>query len=323
MPAPDNRAIVRRYIEEVINTGNVDRIEDFIAPEYTEVYDGRRYPIGIAGARDHVRGVRTTYPDLRVTIDSQIADGEWVATTITARGSHRGEWMGISPTGRTLTFTGVNLDRVVNGRIVEHGGAANMLMPLLEAGAIKPVDAPPGRSIGTVPQVPLETEYAEYYRRYVALVTESNILSVLHDQSAILHHLASSLPPDREQFRYAEGKWTIREVVGHLIDAERIFGLRAFCFSRGEQAHLPSFDENRYVASARNDERPLRELVQEFTAVRAANLAHLYTLGAPEWATIGTASGHPVSVRAIAYIMAGHVRHHLGVLRERYGVNPP
>ncbi len=129
--------VVRQYYEEVVNTGNVDLIERFIAPDYSEVHNGKRYPIGIEGARSHVIGVRQTYPDLHITIERQISEGEWVATCITATGTHRGEWMGIKPTGKSVSFTAVNIDRVVNGRIVEHGGAANMLGPLLEIGAVK------------------------------------------------------------------------------------------------------------------------------------------------------------------------------------------
>ena len=135
----ENKLLVRRYYEDVVNTGNVDLIEKFISPEYSEVHDGQRHIIGVEGARAHVLGVRQTYPDLHVTIDRQIAEGEWVVTCITAIGTHRGEWMGIKPTGKPVTFTGVNVDRVVDGRIVEHGGAANMLGPLLEIGAIKVV----------------------------------------------------------------------------------------------------------------------------------------------------------------------------------------
>lgn len=101
--------------------------------------DGKRYCVGIQGAADHITGVRKTYPDLHLTIDRQIAEGEWVATCITARGTHMGEWMGIAPTGKQVVFTGVNIDRVVNGRIVEHGGAANVLGPLLDIGTVRVV----------------------------------------------------------------------------------------------------------------------------------------------------------------------------------------
>ena len=137
MSTEENKLLVRRYYEDVVNTGNVDLIEKFISPEYSEVHDGKRYAIGIEGARAHVLGVRQTYPDLHVTIERQISEGEWVVTCITATGTHRGAWLGIKPTGKPVTFTGVNVDRVVDGRIVEHGGAANMLGPLLEIGAIK------------------------------------------------------------------------------------------------------------------------------------------------------------------------------------------
>jgi predicted ester cyclase len=137
MSIDENKQLVLRYIEEVVNTGIVDEIEQYISPDYAEIYQGKRYPMGIEGAREHILGVRQTYPDLKVTVEQQIAEGEWVATLISALGTHSGDWLGIKPTGKVLTFTGVNIDRVVNGRIAEHGGAANMLEPLLEAGAVR------------------------------------------------------------------------------------------------------------------------------------------------------------------------------------------
>ena len=109
-------------------------------------------------------------------------------------------------------------------------------------------------------------------------------------------------------------------MLGHLVDGERIFGYRAFCISRGETAALPSFDENRYVAAAGSDATPLAELADELALVRRSNLVVLRRLEPPEWARVGTASGKPVSVRALAWVMAGHPRHHLEVLRERYGL---
>ena len=139
MSVDANKRLVRRFIEEVVNTGDVDRIEAFIAPDYVEVYEGTRHAIGIQGAKEHILGVRQTYPDLVLTVERQIAEGEWVATCITARGTHRGSWLGIKPTGRAVAYTGVNINRVVDGRIVEHGGAANLLGPLLEIGAVRVV----------------------------------------------------------------------------------------------------------------------------------------------------------------------------------------
>ena len=139
MSEADNKLLIRRYIEEVVNTGNTSNIEQFVSDDYTEVFEGVRYPTGITGAKEHILGVRKVYPDLSLTIDHQIAEGEYVATSITARGTHKGEWLGIKPTGKVLRYTGVNVDRIVNGRIVEHGGAANMLGPLLEVGAVRVV----------------------------------------------------------------------------------------------------------------------------------------------------------------------------------------
>lgn len=139
MSIEGNKKLVRRFYEEVINDGRVDIVGELVSDDYTEVMDGRRYEVGRKGAEEHAVGVRATYPDFRLSIDRQIAEGEWVASCITASGTHLGQWLGITPTGKKLIFSGVNVDRVVGGRIVEHGGAANMLGPLLEAGAIQPV----------------------------------------------------------------------------------------------------------------------------------------------------------------------------------------
>ncbi|MEN6425209.1 MAG: ester cyclase [Phycisphaerales bacterium] len=139
MREEENKLLVRRYVEEIVNTGDVTRLADFIVPDYVEVYRNVRYAVGIEGAKKHILGVRETYPDLRVSIEQQIAEGSWVASRITARGTHQGAWLGIKPTGRVVEFTGVNLDKVVEGRIVEHGGAANLLEPLMEIGAIRVV----------------------------------------------------------------------------------------------------------------------------------------------------------------------------------------
>lgn len=137
MSADANKRLVRRYYEEIVNTGDVARLEEFIAPAYAEVYGNTRHKVGLEGAREHVLGVRRTYPDLHLTVEQQIAEGEWVVTRVTARGTHEGVWLGMRPTGARLEITAVNIDRVVEGRIVEHGGAANLLEPLLEAGALR------------------------------------------------------------------------------------------------------------------------------------------------------------------------------------------
>jgi predicted ester cyclase len=139
MSTEDNKRLVRRYIEEIVNTGNVERLAEFIAPEYAEVYNNVRHAIGLEGAKEHILGGRETYPDLDLTVEQQIAEGDWVVTRATARGTHQGTWLGMKPTGKAVEITVVNVDKVVNGRIVEHGGAANLLEPLLGIGAIQVV----------------------------------------------------------------------------------------------------------------------------------------------------------------------------------------
>lgn len=139
MSLDDNKLLVRNFYEKIVNTGKVDEIDKYIGPSYTEVIEGQKYVVGLEGAKEHISGVRKTYPDLMITIEQQMAEGEWVVSCIITKGTHKGYWLGIKPTGKLLTFTGVNVDRVANGRIIEHGGAANMLGPLLEIGAIKAV----------------------------------------------------------------------------------------------------------------------------------------------------------------------------------------
>ena len=136
MRTPDNKNIIRQYIERIENTGDVSDIREFISEDYSEVYEGERYPIGIQGAIDHVLGVRRVFPDLNLTIENQISEGEWVVTTYSVTGTFKDEWFGMKPTGKPITFTGVNVDRIKDGKIIEHGGAVNLFDPLLKAGVI-------------------------------------------------------------------------------------------------------------------------------------------------------------------------------------------
>lgn len=139
MSTEENKRIVRRFYEEVVSTGNVSLLDELISPRYEEVMDGVRHAVGLEGAKAHVVGVRQTYPDLKIAVSLQIAEGDWVVSCITATGTHVGSWLGMRPTGKSVTFTGVNVDRIGDGKIIEHGGAANMLGPLLEIGALKVV----------------------------------------------------------------------------------------------------------------------------------------------------------------------------------------
>lgn len=165
---------------------------------------------------------------------------------------------------------------------------------------------------------PLETEYAPDYGSYVAYVSENEILPVLRSQIDELDVLLDHVTPERETYRYADGKWSIREIVGHLIDGERVFGYRALCIARGETRSLPGFDQDEYMTSAPYDRVDLEDLLSEFRLVRLSNIAMFRNLDEAAWTRIGTANDNQISVRALAFIMAGHLRHHMGVLREQY-----
>lgn len=170
---------------------------------------------------------------------------------------------------------------------------------------------------------PQPAEYAPYYESYVSLVSETDILPVMRSQMDELDVLLDRVEPAQETFRYAEGKWSIREIVGHLIDGERVFGFRAFCIARGERQNLPGFDQDDYMATAPYDRIELEDLMSELRLIRLGNVAMFRTLDEESWNRVGTANDNQVSVRAIAFIMAGHIRHHMNVLRERYLKSAP
>jgi hypothetical protein len=165
---------------------------------------------------------------------------------------------------------------------------------------------------------PAPDEYAPYYGGYIDEVPPGDVLEVLERQMTDTQALLRGLPAVRGGHRYAPGKWSIKEVVGHLSDTERIFGYRALCFSRGERASLPAFAEDEYVAAAGFDARPLADLAGELASVRAATLALFRGLSDAALLCRGIANGKEFTARAIAYIIAGHERHHVRVLRERY-----
>ena len=167
---------------------------------------------------------------------------------------------------------------------------------------------------------PADNEFAPFYAAYIARVPETDPLPALESQPTELLTAADRIAPDEELFRYSPEKWSVRQTFGHLIDTERVMGYRAFCIARGEVKPLPGFDEKDYVARADSDERSVKALAHEFAAVRHANLWAIRSWTEDDWTRMGNANGKPVSARAIAYIMAGHVRHHIALLRERYGL---
>lgn len=165
---------------------------------------------------------------------------------------------------------------------------------------------------------PDETEYAPYYGKYVSLVAGEDILSTLGTQLRATLALLGGVPESQGGFRYAEGKWSIRELVGHLIDTERIFAYRALRFARGDQTPLPGFEQDDYIRNASFDHCTLAGLAAEFESVRRSTLFLFEHLDGEAWMRRGVASENEVSVRGVAYIIAGHELHHTGILRDRY-----
>ncbi len=165
---------------------------------------------------------------------------------------------------------------------------------------------------------PDRTEAAEYYFTYIDQVPDGDICAILEAQLPETLALLSGISEEGSLRRYAPDKWTIRELVSHVNDTERLFVFRAFWFARGFEDPLPSFDQNFAVSTAGADERSWASHVDEFRAVRAATLAFFQNLPENAWDRRGIASGNPFTVRALAWIAAGHLTHHSKILRERY-----
>jgi uncharacterized damage-inducible protein DinB len=163
------------------------------------------------------------------------------------------------------------------------------------------------------------TEAAEYYYTYIDQVPQGeDIRRVLETQLPDTVQLLSEIPEPKSLHRYAPDKWSIRQVVGHINDAERLFAFRAFWFARGLEHPLPSFDQTVAIAEAQFETRALSDHVEEHRAIRSATLHFFRNLPDEAWAKRGIASGYSFTVRALAHIAAGHVTHHMRILRERY-----
>jgi uncharacterized damage-inducible protein DinB len=165
---------------------------------------------------------------------------------------------------------------------------------------------------------PDASEHLPYYSKYVDRVPDGDPLLTLREQLDETVALVRGLDEAQGGHRYAPGKWSIRDVVNHVTDAERVFAYRALRIARGDATPLESFDENAYAEIADADARTLGDLAEEFEHVRRSSLSLFANLGDEALARRGTASGGPVSVRALAWIIAGHERHHVALLRERY-----
>ncbi len=174
------------------------------------------------------------------------------------------------------------------------------------------------RSIETRPG---PDEYAAPYHAYISLVPAGDILAELDAQLAVTLSLLGGLTEPEAEKHHAPYTWSIKDVIGHLVDAERIFGVRALRFARQDTKELPGFEENDYAVQAHSDTRTLADLLEEFGHVRRSHLCFFRSLSDDAWQRRGVANGHSVSVRALAYIIAGHERHHVSILRKRLSAN--
>jgi len=163
-------------------------------------------------------------------------------------------------------------------------------------------------------------EYAPYYGTYIGPIADQDITALLVAQRESFGALRS-LDDSRALHRYAPDKWSVKEVVGHITDAERVFAYRMLRIARGDATPLAGFDQQPYVEAAYFDSMPISQLVDAFRATRSSTLALMAEIGNDAWPRMGVASGFPVSARALAYIIAGHATHHITILRERYGLS--
>jgi hypothetical protein len=169
----------------------------------------------------------------------------------------------------------------------------------------------------TLPR-PAASEHAEYYRRYVDLVPDGDIVVTLKEQLAETLKLLEGLPEERERYRYAEGKWSLRQVIGHLIDVERLFSYRALYMARQDDVVLPAMDQNVWAANNNADQRTLADLTKEWITVRRGVVHMFATFDATTGARTGGASGYPFTVRTFPWLIAGHELSHRKVIRESY-----
>ncbi|MCZ2483285.1 DinB family protein [Aquirufa nivalisilvae] len=169
---------------------------------------------------------------------------------------------------------------------------------------------------------PASYEYPKtrYFAEYLNFESTENLFDVLDNQSKKIQSLYQNLSPEQWTFAYAPGKWTLQQLLGHLVDTERILTYRTLCISRGEQQSLPGFDENTYLENAHYENQNTDLILQQYILTRQATTALLKSFSPEQWNTMGTANGNSVSVRAISWMIAGHEKHHLGIMKERYSM---
>ena len=168
---------------------------------------------------------------------------------------------------------------------------------------------------------PDHTEYATFYKPYIESIKGDSFFETLSNQKRNWTNELALLSEEQGNFSYAEGKWTIKELLQHMIDAERVFVYRALCIARGDDTMLPGFEENDYVLASNANKKTIENLVNSYVALRTSTTLFFQQLDEKVLTAIGNANGSSISVRAIAYIIAGHEKHHLAVLNERYQLN--
>ena len=165
---------------------------------------------------------------------------------------------------------------------------------------------------------PEKNEYDPYYENYISLVGDGNIVDTLARQAAEVEQLFSAVPDEKGAYAYAEGKWSIKELLGHVIDGERMFMYRVLRISRADETPIEGFEQDGYIENGRFNSRPFAEMLDEFAALRRANVIAYRNFSDEDWSRTGTANEKQITPRALVYIMAGHVTHHLNILKERY-----
>ena len=163
-----------------------------------------------------------------------------------------------------------------------------------------------------------DTLAAEFYHNYIKLAPDENMVKALEKNTRNFRKLLKKIPRKKIDKAYAEGKWTIKELLQHMIDAERVFAYRALTFARKDSTSLPSFDENAWAGNSLASQRNWKEMVEEFRLLRAANERMFASFGDGQLRSIGTASGKEINVLALGFILAGHVEHHINIIKERY-----
>ncbi len=167
---------------------------------------------------------------------------------------------------------------------------------------------------------PQPGDYALHYDMYISLIKNDDVFAALENRTQSLVKLLNSIGEQKGNYAYAEGKWTIKQVIGHVIDTERIMAFRALSFARGEKQPIPGFEQDDYVDEANFNERTLKDLLSEFEAVRESSIILFKSFTEEMFNRRGIAGGNEITVLALLFIIAGHEKHHLNVLREKYGV---